>query len=328
MYRGFNVRHFHGLVRREHGVRLSYTYVKTALQGAGLVRKVRARGKHRRRREPRACRGELLHLDGSPHEWLALRPGERQSMIAVVDDATKELLYAQLWPEETTAAVMSALRAVICAQGLPMALYTDRASWAAVTRRAGEPIDRTRPTQVQRALARLGIEHIVAYSPQARGRSERMFGTLQGRVVNELRVAGIADLSAANRYLHARYLPQHNAEFCRAPADPASAFVRLGAVDLGQILCHEEERTVQADNTVVLEGVRLQLAKQPGRASCARLTVLVRRHLDHTHSVWRGLQCWGRYDSTGAPLRLAPPRRGARAPHGARAAPTPLREAH
>ncbi len=312
-YAGFNVRHFHGIVRREHGVTLSYTYVKTALQGAGLVRKSRARGRQRRRREPRPCRGELLHLDGSPHEWLALRPGERQTMI-------------QLFGAESTAAVMTALTAVVREHGLPMALYTDRASWAAVTRRAHEPIDRTRRTQVQRALARLGIEHIVAYSPQARGRGERMFQTLQGRVVNELRVAGITEIAAANAYLHAHYRPQHNAEFRRAPADAATAFVAVHAIGLEEILCHEEERTVQADNTVVLDGVRLQLDKQPGRATCARLPVLVRRHLDHTHSVWRGLQCLGRYDADGTPLRATPPRRGARAPHGARAAPVPLRK--
>jgi transposase len=306
IYTGFNVRHFHGIVRREHGVTLSYSYVKAALQGAGLVRKARARGKHRRRREPRPCRGELLHLDGSPHEWLALRPGERQTLIAVVDDATKEVFYAQLWPAETTQAVMTALHTVVRQEGLPMALYTDRAGWAAVTRRAGEPVDRTRRTQVQRALTRLGIEHIVAYSPEARGRSERTNGTLQGRVVNELRVAGITDCAAANRYLRERFLPLHNAEFRRAPADPASVFVGLGAVDLDQILCHEEARTVQPDNTVVLDGVRLQLEKQPGRATCARLPVLVRRHLDGTHSVWWAARCLGRYGVDGTPLAPAP----------------------
>ena len=320
-YHGFNVRHFHGIVRREHGVRLSYSYVKTALQTAGLVRRARARGKHRRRREPRPCCGELLHLDGSRHQWLELRPGEYQTLVAVVDDATKELFYAQLWPAETSAAVMSAVGAVVAQHGLPMALYTDRAGWAAVTRRAGEPVDRTRRTQLQRALARLGIEHIVAYSPQARGRGERMNGTLQGRVVNELRVAGISEIAAANRYLHERYLPQHNAEFRRAPADPASAFVPLGAIELDQILCHEEERIVQPDNIVVFDNVRLQVAKQPGRATCARLPVLVRRHLDGTHSVWRGGHCLGRYAPDGSPLaatptRRSPPRRGARAPSG------------
>jgi hypothetical protein len=298
-YSGFNVRHFHGIARREHGVMLSYSFVKEALQGAGLVRRWRARGKHRRRREPRACRGEMLHLDGSPHQWLAHCPGERQTMIAVVDDATKEVLYAQLWPEETTAAVMSALCEVIEREGLPMALYTDRASWAAVTMHKGEKVDKSRRTQVGRALDRLGIEHILAYSAPARGRSERMNGTLQGRVVNELRVAGVRTMEAANRYLRERYLPLHNQEFRCAPRDPASAFVGLGDIDLNEILCHQEERTVDRANTIVLDGLRLQIAKQPGRTTCAGMRVVVRRHLDGSHSIWAGERLLGRYNQRG-----------------------------
>lgn len=133
-YQGFNVRHYHGIVRRAQGVHLSYSFVKRALQEAGLVAKRKARGRHRRRREPRPCFGELLHLDGSPHQWLALCPGERHTLIAVVDDATKRVLYAQLWSEETTEAVLTALAHVIHTYGLPMALYTDRASWAAIPR--------------------------------------------------------------------------------------------------------------------------------------------------------------------------------------------------
>ncbi len=300
-YGGFNVRHFYGIARRAHGVELSYSFVKAALQGAGLVAKRRARGRHRQRRVPRACVGELLHLDGSPHEWLALCPGQQQTLLVVVDDASGQVVYAQLWPGETTVAVLTALRRVLDQHGIPLALYTDRASWAAITRRAGGPVDKTQRTQVGRALHRLGIEHIVAYSPQARGRSERMNGTLQGRLVNELRVAGITTLAAANRYLTRHFLPQFNAEFARVPADPASAFVAFGGTDLDQILCHEEERSVGKDNTVVLAGVRLQLGKQPGRPTCAGLQVMVRRHLDGTHSVWRGPQCLGRYDPAGRP---------------------------
>src|SRR6266849_3549459 len=189
-YPGWNVRHFHRFARREHGVTLSYSFVRLALQEAGLVRKGRARGRHRRRREPRACFGELLHLDGSPHAWLRRCPDQRQSLIAVLDDATKRLLYAQLWPAETTAAVFTALHAVFTAWGLPIARYTDRAGWAFHTPTAGGPVERTHPTQVGRALAHLGIEHIGAYSPQARGRGERLNRTVQGRLVNELHLAG------------------------------------------------------------------------------------------------------------------------------------------
>ena len=303
---GFNVRHFLRRARAEHGVTFCYAFVKKALQGAGLVPTHRPRGRHRRRREPRPCFGELLHLDGSRHRWLALVPEQWLTLITVVDDATKRVLYAQLLDGgESTAAVMTALRHVLVTWGLPMALYTDRAHWAVHTPVAGGAADRTKLTQVGRALAQLGIEHILGYSPQARGRSERMNGTLQGRLVNELRAAGIVTVAAANRYLRERFLPDFNAEFHRPPADPAPAFVPLGRVDLEQILCHQEERVVARDNTVVLDGVLLQLAKQPGRRSCAGLRVLVRRHLDGRHSVWLGSRCLGRYDARGRVLTPA-----------------------
>ncbi len=196
---------------------LSYSFIKLALQEAGLVRKGRARGRHRRRREPRPCFGELLHLDGSPHAWLALVPQERQTLLHVLDDATKRLLYAQLWPAETTEAVMTALREVFQTWGLPIALYTDRAGWAFHTPKAGGKVDPSRLTQVGRALQALGIEHIPSYSPKARGRSERLNGTLQDRVVNELRLAGITTVEAANAYLRESFLPDYNATFTRPP---------------------------------------------------------------------------------------------------------------
>ena len=301
---GFNVRHFYRKLRHEHAVTVSYTFVKQALQTAGLVTPRRARGRHRRRREPRPCFGELLHLDGSRHRWLALVPDTYFTLLAVVDDATKRILYAQLVEGgESTAAIMTALRTVLETYGLPGALYTDRASWAAYTPTSGTDPDRRRLTQVGRALARLGIEHILGYSPQARGRSERANGTLQGRLVNELRVAGIHTVAAANRYLRERFLPEFNAEFGRPPADPASAFVPLGAHDLDQILCHEEERVVARDNTVQLGAVLLQIDKQRGRRTCAGLRVLARRHLDGRHSLWWGPRCLGRFTATGRLLR-------------------------
>ncbi len=299
-YQGFNVRHFLRKARRDHGIPFCYAFVKQALQGAGLVPKHRARGRHRRRRAPRPCFGELLHLDGSRHQWLALVPEQWLTLLAVVDDATPQVLYAQLSERgESTVTVMTALRTVLTTWGLPGALYTDRAHWAAHTPVAGGAVDRTKLSQVGRALAQLGIEHILGYSPQARGRSERMNGTLQGRLVNELRVARITTVAAANRYLRERFLPDFNAEFGRAPAEPAPAFVPLGGVDLEQILCHQDERVVARDNTVVLDGIVLQLAKQPGRRSCAELRVLVRRHLDGHHSVWHGARRLGLFDARG-----------------------------
>jgi transposase len=294
-YRGFNVRHFHQIAQREHRVTVSYSFLKYTLQAAGLVKKHRVRGRHRRRRAPRACFGELLHIDGSPHAWLALRPTERAVLIAVLDDATKRVLYAQLWAGETTVAIMTALRDVLTTHGLPMAIYTDRAHWAFNTPQANGPVTRRPLTQVGRALDRLGIEHIPAYSPQARGRSERLNRTLQDRLVNELRVAKITTLPAANAYLRDRFVPEYNATFSCEPADPASAFVALGKVDLEQILCHQEERIVMQDNTVAFESRVFQIARQPGRRSCAGLKVIIRRHLSGEYSIWAAARPLGRY---------------------------------
>jgi transposase len=309
-YRGFNVRHFHEVVRREHGARVSYSFLKEALQGAGLVPKRRARGRHRRRREPRACFGELLHIDGSRHAWFTLAPERRATLLTIADDATNRVLYAQFWPAETTQAVMTALGEVFTTYGLPMAIYSDRAHWAFHTPTAKGPVDKKRLTQVGRALAQLGVEHIPAYSPQARGRSERLNRTFQDRLVNELRVAGIATIPAANQYLREVFLPHHNATFSHAPRDAASAWVGLGEADLDQLLCHQETRTVAPDNTVTLDKVVLQLAKQPARRTCAGLEVVVRRHLDGRYSIWRGPQRLGLFDATGQPVDAAAPVHG------------------
>jgi len=308
-YTGFNGRHFFHTVRRQHGVTLSYSCVKQILQGAGLVKKARARGRHRLRREPKARFGEMLHLDGSPHRWLALLPDAKQTLIQVVDDATSRLLYAQLWCGETSQAVMTALRDVVRQFGIPISVYTDRAGWAFDTPKAGGPVDKTHLTQVGEAFARLGIEHIPAYSPQARGRSERMNRTLQDRLVSELRAHGITTVEAANRYLVQHYVTTHNQDLAREPRDPESAFVELGGFDLDQIFFEREVRTVGKDNTVaVSQGPRpqrrvvLQIYKQPTRPSCAGLSVEVRRHLDQSYSVWRGTQLFGRYDAVGRSL--------------------------
>lgn len=305
-YMGYNVRHFYARLKRERGCAWSYTVVRRALQAAGLVKKKRPRGRHFIRREPRACFGEMLHIDGSRHRWLTLQPDQWSCLIAVVDDATKRLLYAQLSDSETSHAILSALAAVVRQYGIPQTLYSDRAGWAAFTPKAGEPVDRSRHTQVGRALQRLGVEHILAYSPQARGRSERVNRTLQDRLVKELHTARVRTLERANRYLSDVFLPAYNDEFARAPAHPDSGFAPLCGADLDTIFCHEELRTVQRDNTVTLEGVRLQLAKQPGRTTCAGLQVQVRRHLDRTHTVWWGTKLLGRYSSLGRALSREP----------------------
>jgi transposase len=301
-YPTYNVRHFYAKLKRDGGCRWSYTVVRRALQAAGLVKKQRPRGRHFIRREPRACFGELLHIDGSRHRWLTRCPDQWQSLIVIVDDATRRVLYAQLGDSETTHAILTALAAVVRTHGIPQVLYSDRAAWATFTAKAGQPVDRTRRTQVGRALARLGVEHILAYSPQARGRSERVNRTLQDRLVKELATAGIRTIERANRYLTESFLPAYNDEFGRSAAHPDSGFAPLGSTDLEPIFCHEETRTVQRDNTVTLEGVRLQIAKQPGRTTCAGLEVLVRRHLDGTHTITWGRRLLGRYSAQGRAL--------------------------
>lgn len=305
-YQGLNVRHFCSIARREHGLVWSYSFVRQALQVAGLVKKRRPRGRHRLRRPPRECFGEMLHLDGSYHPWLALRPESRQCLIAVVDDATRRLLHARLCEREGTEPVLAALHSVLSAHGIPQSLYTDRASWAAYTPRTGEAPDRRAPTQVGRALARLGIEHILAFSPQARGRGERVNRTLQDRLVHELRLAGVRSSERANAFIAETFLPRYNEEFACTAADPASAFVTAGGAELDQILCVEETRTIGRDNTVVIDKVRLQVPKQPGRATCAGLEVQVRRHLDHSHSIWWGRRCLGCFDARGRARTEAP----------------------
>lgn len=305
-YPGYNVRHFVAILRRKGGCPWSYTVVRRALQAAGLVKKKRPRGRHFIRRDPRACFGEMLHIDGSRHRWLVRCPDQWLSLIVVVDDATKRVLYAQLSEAETSHAILTALATVVRAHGIPQVLYSDRAGWATFTAKAGEPVDRTRRTQVGRALEALGVEHILALSPQARGRSERVNRTLQDRLVKELHTARIGTMERANRYLTECFLPAYNDEFARPPAHPESGFAPCGGADLEAIFCHEERRTVQRDNTVTLEGVRLQISRQPGRVTCAGLSVIVRRHLDGTHTAWWGPKLLGRYSAQGRALSREP----------------------
>ena len=226
-YFDLNMRHFHEKLSEEHGIHLSYTFVQKALQGAGLVARGRKRRKHRRRRERRPMPGMLLHIDGSKHQWFG---DERwYDLIVILDDATSEIYYAQLVKEESTRTVMEGLRTVIESKGLFCALYSDRGSHFFVTPKAGEKVDKHRPTQVGRALKELGVQMIPAYSPQARGRSERSFGTWQGRLPQELRLAGITTIQGANEFLGQQYIAVFNQKFTVAPAEKRTAFRRLHA---------------------------------------------------------------------------------------------------
>jgi len=277
-YHDFNVRHFHEKLREEHGIGLSYSWVKQALQGAGLVKKAGRRGVHRRRRPRRPLPGMLLHLDGSRHQWFQ---DERwYDLLVVLDDATSEIYYAQLVQEESTLTVMRAIRAVVESKGVFCGLYTDRASHFFVTPKAGEPVDRSRLTQVGRALTELDTEPIPAYSPQARGRSERNFGTWQGRLPQELRLRGIHTEEAANEFLRVAYIGEFNQKFTVAAGQRGTAFVPAPKRRLEEIFSIRHERTVAKDNTVVLGQQVFQIDKSRWRATLAGCRVIIREHLD------------------------------------------------
>src|SRR5947209_12828171 len=250
-YFDFNVQHFHEKLRDEHGVELSYSWVKTALQTAGLVKRRKKPGSHRKRRPRRALPGMMLHIDGSEHRWFG---DERYyELIVVLDDATSEIYYAQLVEAESTRTVMAAWREVVETRGLFCSLYSDHAGHFFVTPKGGERVDTSRPTQMGRALGELGVKMIAAYSPQARGRSERNFGTWQGRLPQELRVRGISDLARANEFLGTEYIAEFNQRFTVRATEKGSAFVRARRKDLNWIFSLQHERTVNQDNTISLE---------------------------------------------------------------------------
>src|SRR2546422_10815274 len=296
-YFDFNVRHFHEKLSAEHEIKLSYTWVKQALQGAGLVKPRRQRGKHRKRRPRRPLPGMLLHIDGSQHRWFC---DERwYDLLVIMDDATSEVYYAQLVEEESTATVMAGLKEVIARQGVFCALYSDRGSHFWLTPKVGGKVDPHRLTQVGRALRELGIQMIPAYSPQARGRSERNFRTWQGRLPQELRLHGVETVEAANQFLREHYVAEFNRRFRVSPQQPGSAFLSRGKRDLDQIFSLQFERTVNRDNTVQFQNLNLQIERVRWKASLAGCSVTVHQHLDGTLSLRHGPQQLGRYSSQG-----------------------------
>ena len=299
-YFDLNVSHFHEKLKTEHEIDLSYTWVKAALQGAGLVARARKRGVHRRRRERRPLPGMLLHIDGSRHQWFQ---DERwYDLIVILDDATSEIYYAQLTEEESSLTVLAGLKEVIESKGVFCALYSDRGSHFWLTPKAGGKVDPHRLTQVGRALRELGVQMIPAYSPQARGRSERNFGTWQGRLPQELRLHGSNSLEAANRFLREHYIAEFNARFQVPATQRGSAFVRRSSRDLDLIFALQFERSVNRDNTVSIQNLRLQIEPVRWRATLAGCTVTVHQHLDGTFTITHGPQRLGHYSATGEPL--------------------------
>jgi transposase len=308
-YFDLNMRHFHEKLQSEHDIHLSYSWVQQALQGAGLVARQRKHGKHRRRRERRPMAGMLLHIDGSKHQWLSDQ--RWHDLIVILDDATSEIYYAQLVEEESTRTVMAGLREVIENQGLFCALYSDRGSHFFVTPKAGEKVDKHRLTQVGRAMKELGVQMIPAYSPQARGRSERSFGTWQGRLPQELRLAGIDTLEGANAFLRNSYLAEFNEKFTVAAHQKGTAFRKTVRADLNWIFTVQSERVVAKDNTVTMGERVWQIGKTAFRNTLAGCTATIHEHLDHTVSIRYGPHLVGRYDAQGRPTHATARKRAA-----------------
>ena len=294
-YYDLNIRHFHEKLREDHAIELSYTWVQRALQGAGLVAKRHKRGPHRRRRPRRPLPGMMLHIDGSKHQWF--QDDRWHDLIVILDDATTEIYYAQLVEEESTRTVMTGVKEVIETEGLFCALYSDRASHFFVTKKAGEKVEKYRLTQLGRALKELGVQTIAAYSPQARGRSERSFGTWQGRLPQELRLAGITTVEGANKFLREKYIKEFNSKFNVPAAEKGTAFRRTTRSDLNWIFTVQTERVVGKDNTVAIGDQRWQIDKTRFRSSLAGSTVTIHEHLDETVSIRFGPHVVGRFDS-------------------------------
>jgi transposase len=299
-YFDLNVQHFHEKLRQEHHIDLSYTWVKQALQGAGLVKPGRKRGPHRKQRERRPLPGMLVHIDGSEHEWFQ---DERwYDLIVVMDDANNEIYYGQLVEEESTVTVMAALREVIQHQGLFCSLYSDRGTHFWLTPKAGGKVDPYRLTQVGRALRELGVQMIPAYSPQARGRSERNFQTWQGRLPQELRLRGLKTLEAANHFLREHYIAEFNRRFQISPAQRGTAFVPCRRKDLDLIFSLQFQRAVNRDNTVTFQNLTLQIERVSWRGTLAGCHVTVHQHLDGTLSLTLGPRRLGRYTAQGVAI--------------------------
>ena len=294
-YQGWNVKHFYSWYRRDGG-RRSYSWVKNTLQSSGLVPKVSKRGVHRTHRERAPFPGMMLHQDGSTHEWV---PGKKWDLIVTMDDATSEHYSMFFVDEEGTASSFQGVREVIVHKGLFSSLYTDRGSHYWFTPKEGGKVSKTQLTQFGRAMKHLGIQMIPAYSPEARGRSERAFETHQDRLVKELAFHGITDMNAANRYLTKVYLPTFNAEFMQSPLEDGSAFVPWKGDNLDDILCEQDERTVSADNCVSFEGMKLQIPSNRYRCHYVRVKVLVHRYPDDSLAIFHGPRRLADYDQQG-----------------------------
>jgi hypothetical protein len=298
LYRGFTVKHFHEHLVKRHNYVLGYTVTKLHLHRAGLVQPAKTRSAHRKKRPRRPMVGMMLHQDASTHAWL---PGDggKYDLVVTMEDATSALYSAFLVDQEGTASSLRGLREVVGRHGLFCSLYTDRGSHYFNTPAAGGRVSKTMLTQVGRALSQLGIEHIAAYSPQARGRSERVFLTLQDRLPKEFALAGIGTVEAANRWLRDSFIAEYNARFAVGAEQEGSAFVADSAGAWREILCVQEERTVGNDNTIKWGRLSLQLPPSRLRAHFAKTTVKLHAYPDGSVAVFWGPHRLGDYDAEG-----------------------------
>jgi hypothetical protein len=297
-YGDFTVKHFHEHLVRRHDYKLCYTVTRLSLQAAGLVMKAKRRGAHRKKRVRRPLPGMLLFQDGSTHRWLAALDRDLD-LVVTLDDATGAIYSAILVEQEGTLSSFCGLAETIAQQGLFGALYTDRGSHYFVTPKAGGKVDKAQPTQVGRALRQLGITHIASYSPQGRGRMERVFGTLQKRLPQELRLNRIRTPAGANRFLKERFVPDYNVRFAAPAAEPGSAFIPYVGRSIEDVLCIQEDRVVGADNCVIWSRQRLQIPPQRHRRHYVRATVRVHQYADGSLAVFDGPRCLARFDQTG-----------------------------
>jgi hypothetical protein len=295
-YRGFAVKHFYSWYRRAHSGMRSYTWVKNTLQTKGLVPKVSGKGTHRKRRPRAPYIGMMLHQDGSRHEWV---PGKLWDLIVTMDDASNKHYSMFFVEEEGTQSSFQGINDVINDYGVFASLYTDRGSHYWHTPEAGGKVDKGNLTQFGRAMRQLGIEMIPAYSPEARGRSERAFRTHQERLVKELAVAGITDMKKANAYIRNIYLPAFNDEFSVTPEEAASMFVSWAGTTVEDILCEHYERTVGNDNCVRLDGLALQIPQDQYRYHYVRVKVRVHRYPNGNLAIFYGHRKLATYNSQG-----------------------------
>jgi transposase len=293
-YFDFNMSHFYDKLRKEHNIRLSYNWVRLALEGAGLVEKRSRHDPHRKRRARKPLIGMMLHMDGSPHDWFS--NGTEYDIVTILDDANSELYDIALVDEEDSHTCMELIRNVVEKKGIFCSLYSDRASHFFLTKKAGEEVSKDNLTQVGRALQEIGSQHIPSYSPQARGRSERLNQTLQGRIPQELRLRGIKTKEEANKYLRTEYLKEHNKRFAVKPDQQGSAFIPVPkTMDLDKIFCFKHERSVNNDNTVSYNNRILQIGPSELRISFAKCRVMVYEHLDGSITIGYGPHMIGYY---------------------------------